>query len=93
MPCLTVTVASTRPGRVGRRIGDWLTAIAAEHDAFDDVRLVDLTEVGLPFHDEPHHPSERRYLHRRTRERSAAVDAFVLLARLSAALAPVRVPA
>ncbi|WP_235965946.1 NADPH-dependent FMN reductase [Micromonospora rubida] len=92
MPCLTVIVASTRPGRVGRRTGDWCTAIVAEHDAFDDVRLVDLAEVGPPFHDEPHHPSERRYLHRHT----AAVDAgaaFVLVARLSAALAPLRVPA
>ncbi|MFI0792760.1 hypothetical protein ACH4OY_08680 [Micromonospora rubida] len=103
MPCLTAIVASTRPGRVGRRIGDWFTAIAAERDAFDDVRLA---EVGLPFHDEPHHPSERRYLHRHTREWSAAVDAgdgFVsygmtsgglrAVARLSAAPAPLRVPA
>ncbi|MFF4876627.1 NADPH-dependent FMN reductase [Micromonospora sp. NPDC000668] len=75
MPCLTVIVASTRPGRVGRRIGDWFTAIATAHYAFDDVRLVDLAEVGLPFHDEPHHPSEGHYLHRHTREWSATVDA------------------
>ncbi|MBQ1076299.1 NAD(P)H-dependent oxidoreductase [Micromonospora sp. C31] len=82
MPCLTVIVASTRPGRVGRRIGDWFTAIAAAHGAFDDVRLVDLAEVGLPFHDEPQHPSEGRYLHRHTREWSgtvAAGDAFVFV--------------
>ncbi|MGS2614187.1 NADPH-dependent FMN reductase [Micromonospora sp. LZ34] len=75
MPCLTVIVASTRPGRVGRRIGDWFTELATRHGAFDEVRLVDLAELDLPFHDEPHHPSEGRYLHRHTREWSAIVDA------------------
>ncbi|MEH1100460.1 NADPH-dependent FMN reductase [Micromonospora sp. CPCC 205561] len=75
MPCLTVIVASTRPGRVGRRLGDWFTGIADRHDAFDEVRLVDLAEVGLPFHDEPHHPSEGHYLHRHTRDWSATIDA------------------
>ncbi|MFG1776251.1 NADPH-dependent FMN reductase [Micromonospora sp. NPDC049048] len=82
MPCLTVIVASTRPGRVGRRIGDWFTAVATASDAFDDVRLVDLAEVALPFHDEPHHPAEGRYLHPHTRRWSATVaagDAFVFV--------------
>ena len=82
MPRLNVIVASTRPGRVGRSIGDWFVSTAARHDAFDDVRLVDLAEVALPFHDEPHHPSEGRYVHRHTREWSAttaAADAFVFV--------------
>ncbi|MFR9778202.1 NADPH-dependent FMN reductase [Micromonospora sp. MS34] len=82
MPRLNVIVASTRPGRVGRRIGDWFTAAAVRHGGFDQVRLVDLAEVGLPFHDEPHHPSEGNYLHRHTREWSdttAAADAFVFV--------------
>ncbi|MDH6464252.1 NAD(P)H-dependent FMN reductase [Micromonospora sp. A200] len=82
MPRLNVIVASTRPGRVGRRIGDWFVTAAVRHGAFDDVRLVDLAEVGLPFHDEPHHPSEGRYVHPHTREWSsltAAADAFVFV--------------
>ncbi|MFI5486579.1 MULTISPECIES: NADPH-dependent FMN reductase [Micromonospora] len=82
MPRLNVIVASTRPGRVGRRIGDWFTAVATAHGAFDEVRLVDLAEVALPFHDEPHHPSEGRYLHQHTREWSATIaagDAFVFV--------------
>ncbi|MFG2099179.1 NADPH-dependent FMN reductase [Micromonospora echinaurantiaca] len=82
MPRLNVIVASTRPGRVGRRIGDWFTAAATAHGAFDEVRLVDLAEVALPFHDEPHHPSEGRYLHQHTREWSATIaagDAFVFV--------------
>ncbi|MER7330319.1 MULTISPECIES: hypothetical protein [unclassified Micromonospora] len=28
MPRLNVIVASTRPGRVGRRLGDWFTEVA-----------------------------------------------------------------
>ena len=82
MPRLNVIVASTRPGRVGRRIGDWFVESVVRHGAFDDVRLVDLAEVGLPFHDEPHHPSEGRYVHRHTQEWSAttaAADAFVFV--------------
>jgi NAD(P)H-dependent FMN reductase len=82
MPRLNVIVASTRPGRVGRHIGDWFAAAAVRHGAFDEVRLVDLAEVGLPFHDEPHHPSEGRYVHEHTRrwsDTTAAADAFVLV--------------
>ncbi|MEV5690840.1 NADPH-dependent FMN reductase [Micromonospora globbae] len=82
MPRLNVIVASTRPGRVGRRIGDWFTEVATRHGAFDDVRLVDLAEVALPFHNEPHHPSEGRYVYRHTRrwsETTAAADAFVFV--------------
>jgi len=71
---LTVLVASTRPGRVGRQLGDWFAELAVEHGGFE-VDLVDLAEVALPFHDEPHHPSEGRYLHQHTRDWSATIDA------------------
>jgi NAD(P)H-dependent FMN reductase len=79
---LTVIVASTRPGRVGRRIGDWFAAIAEADDRFR-VRLVDLAELNLPFHDEPNQPSDGGpYLYEHTRRWSAIVDAsdaFVLV--------------
>ncbi|MGW0431582.1 NADPH-dependent FMN reductase [Micromonospora sp. NPDC003197] len=71
---LTVLVASTRPGRVGRQLGDWFAERATEHSGFE-VNLVDLAEIDLPFHDEPHHPSEGRYLHQHTRDWSATIDA------------------
>ena len=74
MPRLNVIVASTRPGRVGRQIADWFAARAVEHGGFE-VRIVDLAEVNLPFHDEPHHPSEGRYVHQHTRDWSATIDA------------------
>jgi NAD(P)H-dependent FMN reductase len=81
MPRLTVIVASTRPGRVGRHIADWFIEIARDHGGFE-VCVADLAEVNLPFLDEPHHPSEGRYQHEHTRRWSATIteaDAFVFV--------------
>lgn len=81
MPLLKVIVASTRPGRIGRGIGDWFAGHAAEHGGFD-VQIVDLAEVGLPFLDEPEHASTGNYVHRHSKEWSATIgeaDAFVFV--------------
>ncbi len=79
---LTVIAASTRPGRIGRQIADWFTLVA-EADGRFEVRLVDLAELDLPFHDEPYQPADGGpYLHEHTRRWSAIVadsDAFVLV--------------
>lgn len=78
---LHVVIASTRPGRVGPTVADWFTA-QVHRDLGFEVEVVDLADVGLPLLDEPHHPSERRYLHEHTRRWSATVnaaDAFVLV--------------
>jgi NAD(P)H-dependent FMN reductase len=37
--------------------------------------VTDLAELALPFHDEPHHPMQGRYLHEHTGQWSAIVDA------------------
>lgn len=74
MPVLKVIVASTRPTRVGRVIGDWVAACAAEHGRFR-VELVDLAEVGLPFLDEPEDATTGRYVHQHTKDWSATIDA------------------
>jgi NAD(P)H-dependent FMN reductase len=45
--------------------------------------LADLAEIGLPFLDEPAHPSEGAYIHEHTRrwsEMVASADAFLILA-------------
>jgi NAD(P)H-dependent FMN reductase len=73
MPLLQVIVSSTRPGRVGRAVGDWFAAAAEAHGAFD-VELVDLAEVALPFMDEPRHPRFRRYEHDHTRRWSETIS-------------------
>lgn len=81
MPVLTIVVASTRPGRVGGAVGEWVRARADEHGGFE-VRVEDLAERNLPFMDEPNHPRLRRYQHAHTIAWSEAVgasDAFAFV--------------
>lgn len=81
MPTLAVIVASTRPGRVGIKVGEWFHAYALKDGRFD-VDFIDLAEVDLPFVDEPHHPRLRKYTHEHTKDWSArieAVDAVVFV--------------
>jgi NAD(P)H-dependent FMN reductase len=81
MPTLQIIVASTRPGRVGLPIGQWVRDVAVEHGAFD-VELIDLAEVNLPFLDEPKHPRLGQYEHQHTKLWSAKIaagDAFVFV--------------
>ena len=81
MPTLGVLIASTRPGRIGLPVGEWITAAANEHGAFE-VRVLDLAEFNLPLLDEPNHPRLRQYTLEHTFEWSRAVeamDAFVFV--------------
>src|SRR5690606_31216744 len=80
-PTLMVIIASTRPGRVGKPLADWLVAAAVEHGAFD-IDVADLKEIDLPMMDEPEHPMLGRYVNEHTKKwsaRVAAADAFVML--------------
>ncbi|MER6949458.1 NAD(P)H-dependent oxidoreductase [Nonomuraea sp. NPDC000554] len=80
-PVLQVIVASTRPGRAGRAIGEWFREHAVGQGDFE-VELVDLAEVGLPFLDEPNHPRLKQYVNAHTKEWSATIergDAFVFV--------------
>lgn len=71
---LNVIIASTRPGRVGKPVGDWFIDHAKKHGGFEVV-TVDLKEVGLPMLDEPRHPRLGQYEHAHTKAWSAIVDA------------------
>jgi NAD(P)H-dependent FMN reductase len=78
---LLVIIASTRPGRVGERVGNWFAAQAREHGGFE-VEVADLAELDLPFLDEAAHPRLGRYDHDHTKNWSrlvAASDAFVFV--------------
>jgi len=67
-----IIVGSVRPGRIGLSIGEWVRQ-ATEGDW--EVDLVDLVQLGLPFMDEPNHPSKREYTKQHTLDWSARVDA------------------
>ncbi len=78
---LKVIIASTRPGRGGKAVGDWFYSIAESHAAFY-TELLDLAELNLPFLDEPEHPRLQRYTLPHTKawsETIAAGDAFIFI--------------
>jgi NAD(P)H-dependent FMN reductase len=80
-PVLQVIIGSTRPGRVGPAVADWITHRAKRQGDFE-VEVTDLAELNLPIFDEPHHPRLRRYVHQHTMDWSAVVDrsdAFVFV--------------
>lgn len=82
MATLKIIIASTRPGRIGLPIGNWITRVAEQHGGFDRVEILDLAEIDLPFLNEPKHPRLRQYTHQHTIDWSAAVDsadAFVMV--------------
>ncbi len=73
-PQLLVIICSTRPGRIGKTIGEWF-AEAARTDGTFDVTVADLAEMNLPFMDEPNHPRLRKYTKDHTKSWSATVAA------------------
>jgi NAD(P)H-dependent FMN reductase len=80
-PVLQVIIGSTRPGRVGPAVADWIAKRAKQQGDFQ-VEVTDLAELNLPLFDEPHHPRLGRYVHQHTMDWSAIVeesDAFVFV--------------
>lgn len=70
---LKVIIGSTRPGRVGPTVANWVAEAAEAHGGFV-VQLVDLAAVDLPLLDEPNHPAMKQYEHAHTKAWSAIVD-------------------
>jgi NAD(P)H-dependent FMN reductase len=78
---LNIIVGSTRPGRVGPVIAQWLKEAAEKHGKFA-VELVDLADFDLPLLDEAAHPATRQYSNLPTKRWSASVssaDAFLFV--------------
>ncbi|GAA4782133.1 NAD(P)H-dependent oxidoreductase [Olivibacter ginsenosidimutans] len=78
---LKIIFGSTRDGRKGTAIADWVFNQAKKHTAFA-TELLDLKLVNLPFMDEPEHPRVQRYVHQHTKDWSAkigAADAFIFV--------------
>ena len=61
MSTLKIILGSTRPGSIAPAIGDWVAGQARRLADFDEVVILDLAEINLPFLDEPHHPKLGRY--------------------------------
>ncbi|MDO5605029.1 MAG: NAD(P)H-dependent oxidoreductase [Paracoccus sp. (in: a-proteobacteria)] len=80
---LNVIITSTRPGRIGKPVGDWFFSHASANPAgFDEVIMTDLAALNLPLFDEPKHPAMQDYQHEHTKNWSRIVagsDAFVFV--------------
>ncbi|WP_106850315.1 NADPH-dependent FMN reductase [Blastococcus sp. Marseille-P5729] len=80
-PVLQIIICSTRPGRVGKSVGEWFAGVAREHGGLE-VQVADLAEINLPFMNEPNHPRMQKYTHQHTKdwsERIAGSDAIVFV--------------
>ncbi|MBR0664909.1 NAD(P)H-dependent oxidoreductase [Roseomonas hellenica] len=78
---LNIIIASTRPGRGGPTVAEWVHRYAKENSSFD-VDLIDLVDFELPLLDEPAHPAARKYEHEHTKRWSESVgsaDAFLFV--------------
>ena len=78
---LNIIIGSTRPGRIGPAIADWVTETAHQHGKFD-VELVDLADFALPLLDEAAHPKAQQYVNEPTKRWSASVasaDTFLFV--------------
>jgi NAD(P)H-dependent FMN reductase len=78
---LKIITASTRPGRKGPLISQWVTDVAKSSPDFN-VELLDLAVINLPFLDEPHHPRLQNYLNEHTKQWSKTIseaDVFIIV--------------
>lgn len=70
---LKIILASTREGRKGPAVAQWIMEAAKADGAFE-VELLDLAAINLPFMDEPNHPRLKQYTHDHTKAWSATID-------------------
>jgi NAD(P)H-dependent FMN reductase len=78
---LKIIIASTRPGRKGPALANWIFETAKKHPEFS-VELLDLAVINLPFLDEPNHPRLQQYTQEHTKKWSATIassDAFIFV--------------
>lgn len=74
MTNLKIITSTTRPGRKGIVVANWITKLAKETNEFDTA-LLDIGAIDLPLMDEPNHPRLKQYQHEHTKQWSAAIDA------------------
>jgi NAD(P)H-dependent FMN reductase len=78
---VAIIIGSTRPGRVGESVGQWVYDIARQRSEAS-FELVDLALQNLPLLDEPFPPAQQRYTKPHTKawsEKIASFDAFIFV--------------
>lgn len=76
-PKIAIVIGSTRPGRLGADVADWVARQAKERD-FADYEVVDVAEFDLDLLNEPTIPgaADRDYDNEKTQRWSRTVDEF-----------------
>jgi NAD(P)H-dependent FMN reductase len=77
-----IIIGSTRPGRVGARVAEWVRSTAAAHTDEAQFDLIDLLDFSLPHYDEPIPASQGRYQHEHTlawADKIAGYDGFIFV--------------
>jgi len=75
MTKIAIILGSTRPGRNGKQVADWVLEQASQRDDAE-FELVDLADYPLPHLDEPMPPAMGQYQHDHTREWSEKIAEF-----------------
>ncbi len=81
MTKIAIILGSTRPGRNGAQVADWVVARAAERSDVE-FELVDLADFPLPHLDEPMPPATGQYKNDHTRrwsEKIAEFDGYIFV--------------
>ena len=76
-----IIVGSTRPGRNGRVVADWVYEHAVKHGKAQ-FELVDLLDFDLPLYDEPYPPFMQKYTKAHTKkwsEKISSLDGFIFV--------------
>ncbi|MDJ0457980.1 NAD(P)H-dependent oxidoreductase [Arthrobacter sp. NQ7] len=71
-----IIAGSTRPGRAGRAVADWVYQQASECAGDAAFELIDVADYGLPLLDEPLPPSLGQYSNEHTKTWAEAITAF-----------------
>src|SRR3954452_15028943 len=78
---IKIITSTTREGRKGIAVANWITELAKQNNKCN-IELLDLAQINLPFMDEPNHPRLQKYHHEHTKKWSetiAAADAFIIV--------------
>ena len=63
---IKIITSTTREGRKGIAVANWITALAKQGSQ-SNIELLDLAQINLPFMNEPNHPRLQQYQHEHTK--------------------------
>jgi len=71
-----IIIGSTRPGRNGAKVAEWVRDVASAHAPDVEFALVDLADYPLPHFDEPISPARQASQHEQALAWASTIDGF-----------------